>query len=126
MSNESEQYGNEGAIKVYDEMHPEEEFGRKVEMVRVGIQGQFWLWIKELLERDIARDVLLLSDPGCTDDIQFLRGKIRARNELLMLPKQLVESYDVDRELDGADNPPSGREDTPLTRRGSPTPKGDD
>jgi len=128
MSNENEKvvYGDDGAIKMYDAAHPSEEFNLKIEMVRAGIQGQFWLWIKEQLENDITRDVFLLSDPGCTEDIQYLRGKIRARNELLMLPGQLVESYDVDKELDGADNPQPGEEDTPLTRRGSPTPKGDD
>lgn len=128
MSSEDEVGGIDvaAAIAAYDRANPRDELDLQVEMIRSGLQTQFWAWLERVLRTGIEQDVLMLSDPSCKEDVNFLRGKIHARNQFLRLPTQLVEAYDDEQEYDGEANPQLSQKDNPTVRRGSPTPEGDD
>lgn len=95
---------------------------RLVEMVRQGVQGDFWAWYKLQVQAESTADILVLTDPKTPEElVGFLRGKIRARNDDLLLPQQFIAAYDY------VDVPAKDDPDTPgAVRRLSPLVKEDE
>lgn len=89
-------------------------------MVRQGLQGQFWQWLRKAISSQLEADIYLLTNPQTTpDQVQVLRGSIKARNEFLMYPQRFVEVYDYNQLLAGemespADNLPTSRRLSPV------------
>lgn len=92
---------------------PEEQ--RAAEMVRRELDGDFWVWLRKRIQLESQADILALADPKTPSDmVQFLRGKIRARNEDLLLPIEFVRRYDFERGMEAGE---STVQDTPGAPR---------
>jgi len=69
----------------------------RIEMIRMGLGGDFWRWYSAALAAELQQDLLDLASPDTPESrVQYLRGMIRAKNEMLRLPGQLVGAYDAE------------------------------
>lgn len=119
------EYGDDAYERIVQEamraQDPEPEVRRAVELVRRGVQTEFWAWLEKTMKGDALADVERLADPRTPPEmVGFLRGKIHARNEILRLPYTYVQVYDQDLTPVGEteeqmDNPTAGR---PLSAYG--------
>jgi len=80
-------------------------------VVRTGVQGDFWAWIKGEIADWAKLEMEALCSPTGPDDpqINYRRGKIRAIHDILALPNQFLAEYDYDRTLSLEDNPHGGQ-----------------
>lgn len=97
----------------------DEDTKRVVEMVRQGLQSDFWAWFRMQVQEESKMDILTLTDPDTpAEKVGFVRGKIRARNEDLLLPRQFLAAYDHTEtaEPDLQDTPGEPRRLSPLVK----------
>lgn len=99
-------------------MDPEER-QRLVGLIQQGLRSDFWAWYAGALQRESKADMISLTDPNVpSTQVEFLRGKLRARNDDLLLPQQALAMYDITD--DHVDEVPE--EGVPEPRRLSPLP----
>ena len=85
------------------------------ETIRQGMEGEFWRWLKTRLAAELTEDFAELASPTCpADKVAYLRGCIRARNDLLTLPESVLNMYA------SPDEPPEEEPDIPAARPMSP------
>lgn len=95
----------------------------RMEMIRRGMQGEFWKWFAATLQLELQQDLLDLASPDTPEDrVSYLRGMIRAKNEMLRLPGRLVALYDAEQVDSVEEEEEDLGPDTPG-RRLSPVPR---
>lgn len=92
-------------VREFDATDPDGVRSREVEVVRSGVLSPFWEWLRMRLRSQLEVDVMTLADPRTATDVNFLRGMIRARNEVLRLPEQFIQEIDAEIALEAQDNP---------------------
>lgn len=105
------------------ETRTDDELARaKIELIRTGLASDFWRWYSSALTLELQNDLLELASPDTPENrVSYLRGMIRAKNEMLRLPGQLVEAYDAEQVVSGEEEEDLGP-DIPG-RRLAPVPR---